>query len=223
MGDLVAYPSHPWYQDVKIDTIQKAIWAVMCEISYVQKQKSPQLNYTFAGEAALIRALRPYMEKYGMIMQVINQTGVDFETYTTKSGSPMNRTRLLATMRFTHAPSGTYIDVTAPGEGADIGDKSGNKANTCAYKYALRQTFVIETGDDPDEDPSEKQQAAPAKPASSSNYGVHTYGDLLELAHKEFGFSEGSVKAILAKHRRFDPEEWDDYIRELKTAYERGR
>ncbi len=223
ISEKVGYPDHPWYLDVKIDTIQKAVWAIMCEISYVQKQKSPNLNYTFAGEAALIRALRPYMEKYGVIMSVIDQKDIVFETYSTKSGSIMNRTRLMSTVRFYHAPSSTYIDVTAPGEGADTGDKSGNKANTCAYKYALRQTFVIETGDDPDEEASEKSQRATSQPArisAGSNGKGKTYQDLIELAEKQYKMDEPRVKAILAKHRKFAPEEWTTYVAELKSAFE---
>ena len=218
MSEKVVYPNHPWYPEIAIDTIQKAIWAVMCEISYVQKQKSPNLNYTFAGEAALIRALRPYMERYGIIMSVVAQNEVCFETYQTKSGAPMNRTRLLSTVRFYHAPSGTFIDVMAPGEGADSGDKSGNKANTCAYKYALRQTFVIETGDDPDDEPSERQARA-AQP-EKSNGKVRTYQALLTLAEKEFKFDAGKVKAVLAEHRKFNAADWETYVAELKAAFE---
>src|SRR5512139_1318024 len=209
VNEKVNYPEHPWYLDVKIDTIQKAIWAIMCEISYVQKQKSPNLNYTFAGEAALIRALRPYMEKYGVIMSVVDQKDVVFESYQTKSGAPMNRTRLMSTVRFYHAPSGSFIDVTAPGEGADSGDKSGNKANTCAYKYALRQTFVIETGDDPDEETSEKFQRAaqPDRTSAGSNGKARTYKDLLEYADNQFKMDDVNFKTVLAKHRKFVPDE----------------
>ena len=36
----------------------------------------------------------------------------------------------------------------------DVGDKSANKAATGLLKYALRQTFLIETGDDPDAESS---------------------------------------------------------------------
>ena len=218
MSENIVYPNHPWYPEIAIDTIQKAIWAVMCEISYVQKQKSPNLNYTFAGEAALIRALRPYMERYGIIMSVVAQNEVCFETYQTKSGAPMNRTRLLSTVRFYHAPSGTFIDVMAPGEGADSGDKSGNKANTCAYKYALRQTFVIETGDDPDDEPSERSARA-AQP-EKSNGKPRTYQALLALAEKEFKFDPGKVKAVLSKHRKFNAADWELYVAELKAAFE---
>jgi hypothetical protein len=41
--------------------------------------------------------------------------------------------------------------VTAVGEGTDYGDKSCNKSMTVGLKYALRQTLLIETGDDPDQ------------------------------------------------------------------------
>ena len=220
MSDDKKYPTHPLYPEVEVKDIHTAIWAIMCEISYVQKQKSPNLNYTFAGEAALIRAIRPFMEKYGVTMTVDKTEDIEFETYQTAKGSPMNRTRLLATVRFTHAPSGTSIFVTAPGEGADSGDKSGNKANTCAYKYALRQTFVIETGDDPDEEPSEKQTRAEKKDENSNGAQPKSYKELLALAEKEFKFDDARVKTVLAKHKKFDPKEWDTYVKELKSAFD---
>lgn len=218
MAEIVKYPNHPTYSEVEVKDIHTAIWAIMSEISYVQKQKSPNLNYTFAGEAALIRAIRPFMEKYGVTMTVDRTENIVFETYQTAKGSAMNRTRLLMTVRFTHAPSGTSIYVTAPGEGADSGDKSGNKANTCAYKYALRQTFVIETGDDPDEEPSEKSQ--PATKTNTNGAKPKTYKDLLAMAEKEFKFTDERVKTVLAKHKRFDAGEWDTYVSELKAAFE---
>ena len=56
------------------------------------------------------------------------------------------------------------------GDGADTGDKASYKAMTGAMKYALRQTFVIETGDDPDDTPSDVQERAPKdKPAPKAN------------------------------------------------------
>jgi len=228
--EVAIYPTHPLYPNVVIDTIQKAIWAVMAEIGYVQKKKSPNLNYTFAGEASLIRAIRPFMEKYGIIMSVVDTKDVFFEDYQTKSGSSMRRTTLLASVRFYHAPSGTYIDVTAPGEGADSGDKSGNKANTCAYKYALRQTFVIETGDDPDETASEKSEKASTKTTAKTETKApagngtkpKSYKDLLALADKEFKFTDAQVQTTLAKHKKFVAEDWDTYVSELKAAFEKA-
>ena len=44
------------------------------------------------------------------------------DVYQTAKGSNMNSTTVVAAIRFTHAPSGTFIDVEATGEGADSGE-----------------------------------------------------------------------------------------------------
>lgn len=129
--------------------IHEAINKVMDEVGYVKKSKAANLNYSFAGEAALIAALRPAMVENGLYMSVQKVHSVTRENYTTAKGTAMVNTVIHATVRFAHT-SGEFIDVDAVGEGSDSGDKSANKAMTGLYKYALRQTFCIETGDDPD-------------------------------------------------------------------------
>lgn len=138
--------------------VYEAIIAVMNEVGYVKKQRGANISYTYAGEAALIGALRPAMVEHGIFMYVLFVDNLVQDGYTTSKGNDMNRTILRSTIRFQHE-GGTYIDVMSAGEGADSGDKSLNKALTGAYKYALRQTFCIETGDDPDKHPSEPRQA----------------------------------------------------------------
>lgn len=132
------------------ENIHAAINAIMKEVGYVQKTKAGGLKYTFAGEAALIQALRPAMVEHGVYCRVSEVRNVRRERYQSKDGTNMVNTCLEATIAFVHAPSGTEVLVETAGEGADSGDKSQNKALTGAYKYALRQTFCIETGDDPD-------------------------------------------------------------------------
>lgn len=144
----------------EVTNIAEAINAVMFSVAYIQKQKADGLRYTFAGEAALIRALRPFMVDYGVVVYVEGYDVLHEESYSSASGSKMNRMEVRATVVFEHAPSKTHISVQALGEGADSGDKALNKAMTGAYKYALRQTFMIETGDDPDITPSEKLESA---------------------------------------------------------------
>lgn len=129
--------------------IHEAINAVMQEVGYVQKQRGDGLKYTYAGEASLIEALRPSMVTHGIYMSVQQVKKVYRSTYETKSGSNMFNTLIEGVVRFMHV-TGTFVDVEATGEGSDTGDKSSNKAMTGMYKYALRQTFCIETGDDPD-------------------------------------------------------------------------
>jgi len=149
------------------ENIHTAINAIMKDVGYVQKEKKAGLQYTFASESALIQALRPSMVENGVYASVV-EISQERSSYNTKSGTTMTSTVAHGVVRFTHAPSDTHIDVVALGEGADAGDKSANKAMTGLLKYALRQTFLIETGDDPDREQPEEQsveekQETPAK------------------------------------------------------------
>jgi hypothetical protein len=143
---------------------------VMAAVPYVQKQHGQGLGYTFAGEAAFIDKLHPAMVAAGLTIAPEGMELVHQEVYTTAKGSKMNRVVVRATYRLTHAGSGESEILQTFGEGADSGDKSVNKAMTGAYKYALRQAFLIETGNDPDEVPSDQQQRAtrgrPTTPAA---------------------------------------------------------
>ena len=136
----------------------KNIWeaqlAVMREVSYVQKKGrvgEGKYGYSFAGEADLIAQLRPAMVNHGVTMYPSACELLGTEEYKTRSG---NRNSLILSKRtfvFAHATSGTQCEVVVFGEASDTGDKRASKAMTLAKKYALREFFLIETGDDPDE------------------------------------------------------------------------
>ena len=122
------------------DNIHTAINKVMQEVGYVQKEKAGGLPYSFAGEAALIRALRPHLLEHGITMFQSDEPAITSEVFTTSNDKVMNRVMVTAQYTFTHAPSLTAIDVYALGEGMDAGDKAIYKAMTGAFKYALCQT-----------------------------------------------------------------------------------
>jgi hypothetical protein len=143
-------------------SIQEAMLAIYNEVGYVQKERSDNLNYTFASEKEFIKTLRPVMINNGVTVFVKSMNNIIQTEYTTRSGAVMLRTNIHGVVCFTHV-TGSFIDVESYGEGADSGDKSTNKAMTDLYKYALRQTFMIETGDDPDKDASEPGTGTPAK------------------------------------------------------------
>jgi len=166
----------------------------MQEVGYVKKQKGTNLNYTYAGEAALISALRPAMVENGIYMHVLKIESVTRESYTTAKGTAMVNTVISAIIRFAHV-SGSYVDVASTGEGSDAGDKSANKAMTGLYKYAMRQTFCIETGDDPDKFASEERKDEKKVEATKSDKPVTT-PERTELI-KEFSlcFNQLSVES----------------------------
>ncbi len=200
--------------------IHQAINAIMAEVGYVQKTKTEKLNYSFAGEADLIAAIRPVMVKHGVYMSVVDISDVRIEQYETAKGTPMVNTSMIVKVAFYHAPSGSFITVTSRGEGADSGDKSSNKALTGAYKYALRQTFCIETGDDPDKEPSEerKSKSGDGKLPSDGKH-AHNQKSLVALAQTEYKINPEEIGKILkaAGITEFDPSKWDEMVNALKN------
>src|SRR5215472_10031342 len=147
-------------------SLASAKLAVMAAVPYVRKHKPEHLHYSFAGEADLIANLRPAMLAHGLTVAPIGVALLEQGRYQTLKGGLLNHVVAAVTYRLTHAPSGESEDCQVLGEASDAGDKAAPKALTGAYKYFLRQTFLIETGDDPDRYTSADQEAAPATKAA---------------------------------------------------------
>jgi hypothetical protein len=197
-----------------MSNIHVAINKVMGAVGYVQKEKKQGLNYTFASEKSLIEAIRPVMVENGIYMHISDIRNVESKSYETKGGSTMNHTTIEGVVRFTHAPSETWIESVAVGEGADVGDKSSPKALTGLLKYALRQTFCIETGDDPDNTPSDTQtRAAPKKelPPVVDKPTQPTWMRTVNVAAKEAGSSvRETLKLPDAANILIELKKWQD-------------
>lgn len=126
-----------------------AILRVMQRVGFVHKGGENEFHgYKYATEADTIAALRPALIAEGLII------------LPTISGAPRmddhGNTHVMMAYRIFHAQSGEGITVNIPGSGNDrsskgsVGDKGIYKAMTGAMKYMLRQTFMLETGDDPE-------------------------------------------------------------------------
>lgn len=143
--------------------IHEAILAVYSKVGYVQKNgKNTAQNYRYAGEADFIAALRPEMIENGI---VVYPSGVkDKSVIEIRKGEKVT-INLTATYLYTfvHVPTQTSIITEVSGEGSDSLDKGSYKAMTGAYKYALRQTFMIETGNDPEHDQKQDNVEAPSE------------------------------------------------------------
>jgi hypothetical protein len=137
---------------------------------YVQKTGQMQgvARYSYAKEGDFIAAIRPLMETHGVTVRPVGQHVVTNEAFERKGGGTAYRVVILATFEFLHT-SGDAKQAQAFGEGIDSGDKAFNKAMTGAMKYALRQTFCVETGDDPDDQPSGEQERKPAAKEQADN------------------------------------------------------
>ncbi len=140
MTDGVVYPEHKTLQDAQL--------AIMADVPYIKKGTSPGLRYTYAGEADLIAKLHPAMRRHRVTVCPESVEVVSETEYATASGTRMVNVRATVGYVFRHGDDQQYVAVLA--EAADSGDKAAAKLMTSALKYALRQFFLIETGDDPD-------------------------------------------------------------------------
>jgi hypothetical protein len=142
--------------------IHEARLRVYEAVGYVQKtgilNAGKGGKYKYVGESDLISAIRPAMVEAGIVFHcegIENVKHEEIRKVKEWEGKETVTTSFLVTglfpFRFLHAASGTWLDVRALGEGNDSLDKASYKAMTGALKYALRQTFIIETGDDPDD------------------------------------------------------------------------
>ena len=89
--------------------------------------------------------------------------------YNTFTGSQAQSNGRMPKLEFklTDIETGFYETTTITGEGIDKGDKGGYKAYTGALKYYLANTFMVATGDDPENDsPSEEMNTKTAKKAT---------------------------------------------------------
>lgn len=130
-----------------------AICRVMQKVGYVQKGGENEFHhYKYATEADTIAALRPVMLAEGLIMtpSLWMQGGVpQIDTH--------GNVHIIMSYTLHHVPTGQRMVFYVPASGNDrsskgsVGDKGIYKAMTGALKYALRQTFMLETGDDPEE------------------------------------------------------------------------
>lgn len=133
--------------------VAKKILEVMKCVDYLQKDGKVEYGrtkYSYLSEEKITTEIRKALCEVGLILYPTKMEIIGERETTTKSGTAAIL-NILSTYRVQDAESGEYIEVQALGEGMDSGDKTVYKAMTGAFKYAQRQTFMIPTGDDPDQ------------------------------------------------------------------------
>ena len=140
--------------------------AATSEINRVAKNLkvdiSKSQSYKAVAESDVLEAVKPIEEKYGIYSSPVSRKIIKDEAYTTTSGYDGCKSekttffmRLETVYRFVNTDKpDEYIDITTYGDGVDTQDKAPGKAMTYADKYALLKAYKIQTGDDPDANPS---------------------------------------------------------------------
>jgi ERF superfamily len=125
-------------------------------LGYVQKRgHNERHNYSYVTAADLAGSVGDILAELGVV--VIPQLQ-SISTEPPRSSSK-RIARIVMNYRFVDARSGEELTVRVAGEGADAGDKAPYKAMTGALKYALLQSFLLATGDDPEDDRADLRAA----------------------------------------------------------------
>lgn len=125
--------------------IHQRILDVMADLDYIQKGEKKAIigpqQYRFVSHDQVTAAIHPLLVKNGiMTLPSIIASKQDG-----------NRTEITLQVKFINVDKPEdFVEVTYLGYGIDTGDKGPGKAVSYAFKYAILKTFVLETGDDPD-------------------------------------------------------------------------
>lgn len=169
---------------------------IMADTGWIQKDGTVQISkvsYDYASESQFIAELRPLLVKYKVILVPVGVKELSIKEKVTLSSNGNSSVSYITTAvflyRFYDAESGEYIEVEMPGQGADTTDKGIYKLATGAFKYVLRQTFMIGTGDDPERTDENNKSVAnidQSKRQDLSEY-IRRTQDALAAAEIDYG------------------------------------
>lgn len=146
-------------QDIKAMNIYQKLSNIINELNRVSKNIVVKLgsgSYKAVAEADVLDAVKPLEWKYHIYSYPVTRTIIESGTIEDDSrGTKKLFERIESVYRFINIDNPSeFIDITSYGDGIDSGDKSVGKAMTYADKYALLKCYKIQTGDDPDQNPS---------------------------------------------------------------------
>ena len=136
--------------------LNEKIHAAWKECGYVQKNgemknSSGKVDWKYATAEEIVETVRKSLVNNGVFTTITTTKIEELEGFTTKYGAKWYRFLVTIKLTLRDSESNEYIDGEFTGMGQDAGDKAISKGYTFALKHALRQMFLIETGeDDPD-------------------------------------------------------------------------
>ena len=128
------------------------------EMGVLPKDKENAFDrYKYFSEAGYKKLFTELFSDNGL---ELTPTTKNVDTYTVEGKQPNGRLVRMS-FRLSDIETGFYEEIEIVGEGIDKGDKAIYKAYTGALKYFLADTFMVATGDDPEEESPEGKAQAP--------------------------------------------------------------
>ena len=132
--------------------LRQKLAEVRRRIGYIQKRgHNERFNYRYVTAADIAGAVGDILAQLGVVV-IPSLESIAYEPAKI-SGAPVERfARVVMAYTFADVDTTEAVTVKVPGEGLDVGDKAPYKAMTGALKYALLQSFLLASGDDPEDE-----------------------------------------------------------------------
>jgi hypothetical protein len=140
------------HHDIVHLNLRQKLAEVRRRIGYVQKRGfNERNNYSYVTAADLAGAVGDILAELGVVI-VPRLESITYEPNAGGRTEVARAAQVVMAYTFTDVDSGDEITTKVAGQGLDAGDKAPYKAMTGALKYALLQSFLLATGDDPEDE-----------------------------------------------------------------------
>jgi len=149
---LTSSPVPGSHHDLVQLNLRQKLAEVRRRIGYVQKRGfNERNNYSYVTAADLAGAVGDILAELGVVI-IPRLESIAYETNAGSRTEVARAAQVVMAYTFTDVDTGEEITTKVAGQGLDSGDKAPYKAMTGALKYALLQSFLLATGDDPEEE-----------------------------------------------------------------------
>lgn len=188
------YPETDKFLDLNASLAEKKA-QVINQTGFVEKKgKNNRFGYEYAREADYLNHIRDVMASKGLAFSytVVEEKMNQFSK--TSSGNTRYANRQILEFTLTDTETGFAEHSTLVTYGIDSGDKGVWKGITGAVKYYLAKTFLVPTGDDPENDGGTKYLGERGKEK------MYAYGE-------KFGIGRETLDSLVERVLRLDPDQ----------------
>jgi len=158
--------------------LRQKLAEVRRRIGYIQKRgHNERFNYSYVTAADIAGAIGDILAELGVVV-IPSLENITYESAASR-GETTRIARVVMAYTFADVDSGEEIVAKVAGQGLDAGDKAPYKAMTGALKYALLQSFLLATGDDPEDERMDTRLIAPGSERPINTDEVHELEKLI--------------------------------------------
>ena len=157
--------------------LRQKLAEVRRRIGYIQKRgHNERFDYSYATAADIAGSVGDILAELGVVV-IPRLEEISYESAAGREEAT-RMARVVMAYTFADVDSSEEVIAKVAGQGLDAGDKAPYKAMTGALKYALLQSFLLATGDDPED---ERLNARSKTPSSDRPINAEEIQELEKL------------------------------------------